>query len=175
MKSTFKERKAMFKFRENIWRYDPDGYIVMLKDRNQYKYYDVKPRRLGTKDKLGYWRLSLTVNYKKKVIFAHRMIWQYHYGDIPEGLEINHKNGIKHDNRIENLEIVTHSENAIHSANVLGKVLKNNRKLTNKQIIKIREIYIPYKITALSLANKYNVTETQIFNIVKRKCWAEII
>lgn len=46
---------------------------------------------------------------------AHRMIWQHVNGQIPDGMEINHKNGIKTDNRIENLELVTKSENALHA------------------------------------------------------------
>lgn len=47
---------------------------------------------------------------------AHRMIWQHVHGPIPDGMEINHKNGIKTDNRIENLELVTRSENALHAS-----------------------------------------------------------
>ena len=47
---------------------------------------------------------------------AHRMIWQHVHGQIPAGMEINHKNGIKTDNRIENLELVTRSENALHAS-----------------------------------------------------------
>lgn len=39
---------------------------------------------------------------------AHRMIWQHVHGLIPAGMEINHKNGIKTDNRIENLLICSH-------------------------------------------------------------------
>lgn len=46
---------------------------------------------------------------------AHRMIWQHMHGPIPAGMEINHKNGNKADNRIENLELVTRSENSLHA------------------------------------------------------------
>lgn len=41
----------------------------------------------------------------------HRLIWLYHYGVWPVG-SIDHVNGIKHDNRIENLREATFSENA---------------------------------------------------------------
>lgn len=46
---------------------------------------------------------------------AHRMIWESVHGPIPSGLQINHINGIKSDNRIANLELVTPSENGLHA------------------------------------------------------------
>lgn len=47
-------------------------------------------------------------------IAVHRAVWEAFNGAIPEGLEINHKNLKRDDNRLENLEIVTHAENAKH-------------------------------------------------------------
>lgn len=49
------------------------------------------------------------------VALAHRLIWESVFGPIPRGLEINHKNGVKTDNRIRNLEAVTRSENMRHA------------------------------------------------------------
>lgn len=51
----------------------------------------------------------------KPVGIAHRIIWEFVNGKIPDGMQINHKNGIRHDNRIENLEIVTPSQNTKHA------------------------------------------------------------
>ncbi len=56
----------------------------------------------GYKRRDGY--IILSINNKK--ILEHRYIWEKHYGKIPKGYEIHHKNGIKHDNRISNLEII---------------------------------------------------------------------
>lgn len=57
----------------------------------------------------------------KKSVFVHRLVATAFISDIPEGMVINHKNGIKTDNRVENLEIVTPRENVIHAIEVLGK------------------------------------------------------
>ena len=41
-----------------------------------------------------------------KKYFEHRLVWQEVNGQIPNGYVIHHKNGIKTDNRIDNLEMV---------------------------------------------------------------------
>lgn len=38
--------------------------------------------------------------------YEHRVIWEQHYGPIPEGYHVHHRNHVKDDNRIENLELV---------------------------------------------------------------------
>lgn len=42
----------------------------------------------------------------------HRIIWEMHYGEIPEGLVVRHKNDIAGDDRIENLILGTQGDNA---------------------------------------------------------------
>lgn len=45
----------------------------------------------------------------------HHTIWEEHYGEIPEGMVIHHKNGIGSDNSIENLECLTiHDHHKLH-------------------------------------------------------------
>jgi hypothetical protein len=47
----------------------------------------------------------------KKYLFAHRIIWEIFNGAIPKGLVIDHINGNRSDNRIENLRICTFQQN----------------------------------------------------------------
>lgn len=46
-----------------------------------------------------------------KTYRTHRVVWEMFNGPIPEGMEIDHINHNRFDNRIENLRCVTHSEN----------------------------------------------------------------
>lgn len=54
------------------------------------------------------------VMVSRKFHFVHRIIWEMHNGNVPEGMEIDHINGIRDDNRIENLRCVTKGENALN-------------------------------------------------------------
>lgn len=70
----------------------------------------------------GYRKVRL--NYAQT--YEHRLIWELHNGPIPEGMEIDHINHIRDDNRIENLRLVSRRENtrnsSIRSDNTSGVV-----------------------------------------------------
>ena len=67
----------------------------------------------------GYRGVSLYWNGLRKKSTVHRLVASAFIG-IPPGYEVNHKNGNKHDNRLDNLELLTRSENNLHSYYVLG-------------------------------------------------------
>lgn len=54
----------------------------------------------------------IIVSYGGQRMLTHRIIWELHYGPIPAGLIIDHINGVRHDNRIENLRLATRAENS---------------------------------------------------------------
>ncbi|WP_341266210.1 HNH endonuclease [Morganella morganii] len=54
----------------------------------------------------------ISVEYKGVSYLAHRIIWELHYGEIPEGMVIDHINHNPKDNRIENLRLVSFAQNA---------------------------------------------------------------
>lgn len=64
-------------------------------------------RPFGTKRQDGY----IQGKIDKRFYFAHRLIWQYFNGDIPEDKIIDHINGVRDDNRIENLRLADRSQN----------------------------------------------------------------
>lgn len=76
------------------------------------------------KDKNGYNEYKLYVNKKSIHRKEHRLVAQLFLNNYSEDLEVNHKNGIKDDNCVNNLEMVTKSENIRHSDYVLGNRIK---------------------------------------------------
>jgi len=54
----------------------------------------------------------LLINLCGKIYRLHRLAWVYVYGSIDDLMEVDHINGIRGDNRIENLRLVTKSENS---------------------------------------------------------------
>ena len=75
----------------------------------------------------------------------HRLVWESFHGPIPKDKCINHKNGIKLDNRLENLEVVTPAGNLQHAYDTGLKVSKRGAdhqraKLTISQVRKVRKL-----------------------------------
>jgi len=92
-----------------------------------------------TKDTNGYMKTQIWTNGKCINITQHRILAQYFIDNLESKTQVNHINGIKHDNHIENLEWVTQSENSLHSfANGLQKPTRPHmRKVVNMQSGKI--------------------------------------
>ena len=61
----------------------------------------------GTIRATGY----IAVSVNRTLYLAHRLIWMWHNGDIPEGFQIDHIDRNPSNNNIENLRIVTQQEN----------------------------------------------------------------
>ena len=59
----------------------------------------------------GYYRVCLYKNSIGKMHIVHRLVWIAFNGPIPEGLQVNHINEIKSDNRLSNLNLMTPKEN----------------------------------------------------------------
>ena len=66
-------------------------------------------------DKDGYLRITLTNNGKRKSYCVHRLVARTFLDNYDNKLQVNHKNGIKTDNRVINLEMVSLQENIKHS------------------------------------------------------------
>ena len=97
-------------------------------------------------------------------ISKHQFIAVTLWGPIPERHTVNHKNGIKWDNRPNNLEVVTHQENIRHSyKNGLQGKRTHYAKLAPEQVDEIREAVG----TCRALAAQYGVSHSMI-SAIKR-------
>lgn len=67
------------------------------------------------KTKAGYLKVQLFNNGTQFSRYIHRLVVETFIGEIPVGLEVNHIFGQKADNRLENLEVVTHAKNTQHA------------------------------------------------------------
>lgn len=121
----------------------------------------------------------IKISFKGKQIVAHRLIWLKFNGAIEDKLEVNHIDGIKSNNKLDNLELVTTKGNADH-ARKLGllkpQIGENNSqsKFLDEEVIKIRKRYVEEKISINKLAKEYNVTKTCISYILQGKTYKHL-
>lgn len=94
----------------------------------------------------GYLQVRIMLNGVRYHALAHRLVYLHLHGKIPANLTVNHENGIRSDNRPENLTLMTYSEQGIHANRVLGTAAGSNQhgmrnhqaKLTEHQVLEIK-------------------------------------
>jgi hypothetical protein len=174
---------------------DAEGQIWRLKKRHG------KPRQKGESDyqkrvgltdckrvraeyptRDGYLLITTTINGVKTVTGAHRVIWTYFNGPIPDGLTINHKHedGNKQRNHPDNLELATYSEQRRHAIEVLN-VNRNRPKgskhpkthLTEADVLLMRQMR---KAGAMvkDIAEKYQMKPRAVSAICTGRTWPHV-
>ena len=88
----------------------PNGNPIVVDETTQI--FDGKTYRLYKGQR--YFRRTDKKTSKSGIKYLHRAVWEYHHGQIPNGLMIDHINRDKADNRIENLRLVTAKENRMN-------------------------------------------------------------
>lgn len=128
--------------------------------------------------------LSAGSNGSQKAFVIHRLVIEAFIGPIQKGMHANHKNGNKTDSRLENLEVVTPSENARHALSVLG--VKQNplppvrqgekhhkAKLKDADIAEIFRLRSG-GLSQQKIAAQIGIHQTGISNILRGKGWKHI-
>ena len=118
-----------------------------------------------------YMKIQLSKNNKTVTRFVHRLVLQSFCPVEHDKLQVNHKNCIKSDNRLENLEWVTASENMIHCyKNNLKEIKCPVMKLTISDVIEIRKL-IKEGVADKTIARMFNVCRSNISYIRTKKIW----
>ena len=124
----------------------------------------------------GYLRISLRKKDNDKTIRINRLVALTFIPNPENKTEVNHIDGDKFNNCVENLEWCTDSENKRHAIKTgLQKTGAENpnAKLTKEQVIEIRQTYKKYskEYGSGALAEKYGVDRSTILNIIYSKIY----
>jgi hypothetical protein len=128
----------------------------------------------------GYRFVNLTKRGEIRNRMIHRLVAEAFIGPLEKGMEVNHKNGDKHDNRLENLEFVTRSENIKHRIRVLGikahicrGIQSGNARFTETQVKNMREQW-ECGILPREIAAHYGCSLSAVWHVLKRRSWSHI-
>lgn len=130
--------------------------------------------RRSVMGKAGYYLVTLCDACKTKTFLVHRLVATAFVPACADRPHVNHINGIKTDNRPENLEWVTPKENKRH-ASELGLTpsgeRQGNAKLTWDRVKEIRRIYIETGAKQRDLAKQFGISQPTVAQVVQWKTW----
>jgi hypothetical protein len=122
----------------------------------------------------GYLSIDLCKDGKVKKYLAHRLMAETFLDNPKNKEQVNHINGIKTDNRLENLEWSTRSENQKHSI-LIGLRTTNGEKNSQSKLTEQDVLYIRNsKEKGSILAKKFNISHPTICDIIKHRSWTHI-
>jgi hypothetical protein len=157
-----------------------DSHYTITKSGDVFSY-RIKRRKLKTRiTPQGYVTVSIFKNNKVYSHFIHRLLAVY-FLNIKPNQQVNHKNGIKTDNRLENLECVTPSQNILHAYRTglkSNKGMKHPMRKITEDIV--RAIRSEYKVTGYNktnskeLSERYGIHNDSVTRIAKRKLWGHL-
>lgn len=129
-------------------------------------------------DRDGYQRTMLKLNGTKKWRYVHRLVAISFLSNPENKGTVNHKDGIRNNNNISNLEWATQKENCLHGYRANGRkptigIDSPHSKLTEDQVREIK-LSLQRGLKPTPLSRKYKVCSSTIFKIKNGLMWKHI-
>jgi hypothetical protein len=163
---------------KETWRVVPHWNSYEVSDAGRVRRRDQLLRGFITKS--GYPAVNLCEPGRRHRTFVHRLVALAFIGPQPVGHQVNHKNGIRDDNRALNLEYLTPSQNQTHAYAVLHRrqvIVRGESvgiaKMTDDAVRKMRHEYAA-GATQLQLANAFGLARSTVSFIVNRRTWTHV-
>jgi hypothetical protein len=129
----------------------------------------------------GYLYVNFYPKGKQKPHSIHRLVAKTFLPTWDESLEVNHINGVKTDNRLCNLEMVTKAENALHAHKIGLRVARDmqgekhpSHKLTDSDINSIKNLLDSNAMYHWEIAAMYGVSRSLISSISRGESWKHL-
>lgn len=132
-----------------------------------------KFRKLSSKSNCGYLRIDLYKNSKVSYHSIHRLVAQAFLPNPKKYKVVNHIDGNKLNNCVNNLQWTTQSKNCEHRSRVLGKVTGETHGMAKLKLIDIKTIrnLVKAGVKKTKIAKEFNVSVRTIYNISNRETW----
>jgi HNH endonuclease len=120
----------------------------------------------------GYLSIVLALPFGTKTISHHRLIYMAFKGKISSGLQVNHIDGNKQNNCIENLEVISPKNNTLHSLYSLKKgCIKISKEdydyILNNTVLK-RDCPL-LKGNVKEMCERFKISNSSVYDILKGK------
>lgn len=179
-KKVVEQKPNVIDEKTELWKKFPlnENYEVSNQGRIKRKEITLHNRTLSEKiltntiTSDGYFKVGVKINNIQKDKRVHQLVGITWLDNPNQYKEINHINGNKLDNRVENLEWCNSSQNQFHAINnhlQPNRVKNYEGKLTKEQRDKIKSEYKLGNITQRELGEKYKVSHSVINAIVNKK------
>lgn len=168
---------------EKLYEVDENGHIFMLpttwvSGMNKKIKHTKDAKKLNIHLVRGYLQAKLSKDGKQRYFKAHKLVAETFIANPNNFPQVNHKNGIKTDNRVENLEWCTAKMNINH-ADAMGlrpKIVgtqRYNSKLNDDKVREIRELG-KTNMRQKDIAVQFGVCQEVICSIINGRYWKHV-
>lgn len=163
---------------ENFVKVNLDSMYLVSKFGEVFSLFTNRLLKSSLSKGTGYLVVNIRKEGKRQPVYIHRLVAEAFLPNPLDLPEVNHIDGIKTNNKLENLEWVTGQENKDHSVRtgltLRGTSLPQSR-LTDEEVLEICRLFSKgYSTGEILLLNKFTTNRNQLLNIRSRRDWTHI-